>query len=72
MYEDILEKKELTRKDLTVLYIINALDKLRDMEIIEGGVFKITDDGREILGNFKPTTDELNDVLRLMKGAEIL
>ena len=71
MYNDILQKIEdegkLSRDQMIFLYVINAFDELRKMGIISGGRYEMSEKGREILGDFNPTPDELDGCLETMK-----
>ena len=67
MYEDIMEKKEYSRFDLTCLYVIKTLNELVDKGIMTGNLWEITDSAEELIKDFEPTDEEMQLVIVLMK-----
>lgn len=73
MFNDILKKDgDFDRKSLTFLYIIKSLDELKEMGIVEGGQYQMTEIGLKELEGFKPTEEELTEVLLEMKAEGML
>ena len=70
MFEDILqEKKEFTREEKTLIFVLKTLNDLVDKGFCEGGGYEITEKGLEILGDFVPTEQEMKDCIENLKNS---
>jgi hypothetical protein len=74
MFEDVLVPEEeeidlenLTRDQLTVIYVLKTLNELVDKGLMEGKMYEITDTGLGLIKGFEPTEDELAECIRKMK-----
>lgn len=76
MYDDVLKKieseEDLNREQMVLLYVIKCLDDLRHMGIITGGRYEMSKKGREVLGDFKATNEELEECLLMMRNGGLL
>lgn len=69
MFEDILKKKSWSREEKVLLSVIIHLNDLAEMGIMTEGPFQILDMERakEIVGDIKPTEDEITNIVVWMK-----
>lgn len=58
---------ELTRTDKTILFVIQSLNELAEIGIITGGGLNIDERAKEIIKDFKPTGDEIREVILSLK-----
>jgi hypothetical protein len=70
MFEDILEKSSLNHNEKVLLSVIRTLNELVEMGILSDGPFTFPDPKKvdEILGDFKPTEQEIKRTMTWMKS----
>ena len=64
MFEDLMEKRDLTRKEKVLLFVFADLNHLVDLGILVGKAVRITPKGKETIEKlesegFEPTEEEI-------------
>jgi hypothetical protein len=75
MFEDVLKPENeeeidinnLTRDQLTIIYVLHTLNELVDKGLMEGKMCEITEKGLDLIKGFEPTEEELADCIQNMK-----
>jgi hypothetical protein len=71
MFEDII-KKDITREQKVLVYVLKTLNDLVEKGIMEGGGYQVTEEGLKYIKGFEPTDDELRECIDLLKADGVL
>ncbi|MHA1701442.1 MAG: hypothetical protein ACTSWK_04150 [Promethearchaeota archaeon] len=58
---------DITRKEKTIVYTVKMLNDLVKMGIISGGALKLGENAEDIIKDFEPSQDELEEAMLLLK-----